>query len=394
MTGGIHDHRPTNLRPVAPDRGAVPLIRPGKHHADGCPRHRPRLRHGPDRAGDVRSSGAAAHLDRRPRDRHRDGPAPDVPGLCRTGPVPSDQQVDLEAVQAHLPVARTPLGLRLRVPGRPHREPRARPLCRRRRGRRVHPGPLDVPVARGSTRDHRALRLPDHRPDRSLHEAAAAGQLADHPSRFARGVRARLAPRDPRRHGLGRPKGHVCRRGPGRPVCQLLSILDGPPGTSDVRHIAYGGHRTMSVTSNRLRRTMTLVLAVAALLLGFAAIRAASAWTAEAAPLVVSPTAAADIEAKLVAEQARTLELEAQIATMSGQADELTTALRAAQERIVTDGGHADQLAADLAAARARLKKLEAAIKAASAQRTTTVVSTTAANTAGTSSGAEHEAEH
>ena len=150
----------------------------------------------------------------------------------------------------------------------------------------------------------------------------------------------------------------------------------------------------MSVTSNRLRRTLTLVLAVAALLLGFAAIRAASAWTAEAAPLVVSPTAAADIEAKLVAEQARTLELEAQIATMSGQADELTTALRAAQERIVTDGGHADQLAADLAAARARLKKLEAAIKAASAQRTTTVVSTTAANTAGTSSGAEHEAEH
>jgi len=150
----------------------------------------------------------------------------------------------------------------------------------------------------------------------------------------------------------------------------------------------------MSVTSNRLRRSLTLVLAVAALLLGFAAIRAASAWTAEAAPLVVSPTAAADIEAKLVAEQARTLELEAQIATMSGQADELTTALRAAQERIVTDGGHADQLAADLAAARARLKKLEAAIKAASAQRTTTVVSTTASTTAGSSSGAEHESEH
>jgi len=150
----------------------------------------------------------------------------------------------------------------------------------------------------------------------------------------------------------------------------------------------------MSVTSNRLRRTLTLAFAVAALLLGFAAIRAASAWTAEAAPLVVSPTAAADIEAKLVAEQARTLEREAQIATMSGQADELTSALQAAQQRIVTDGGHADQLAADLAAARERLKKLEAAIKAASAQRTTTVVSTTAANTAGSSSGAEHEAEH
>jgi DNA repair exonuclease SbcCD ATPase subunit len=149
----------------------------------------------------------------------------------------------------------------------------------------------------------------------------------------------------------------------------------------------------MSVTSNRLRRTLTLVLAVAALLLGFAAIRAASAWTAEAAPLVVSPMAAADIEAKLAAEQARSLELESQIATMSRQADELTTALRAAQERIVTDGGHADQLAADLAAARERLKKLEAAIKAASSQRTTTVVSTTAMNKAVSSSGAETEHE-
>jgi len=150
----------------------------------------------------------------------------------------------------------------------------------------------------------------------------------------------------------------------------------------------------MSVTSNRLRRTLTLVLAVAALLLGFAAIRAASAWTAEAAPLVVSPTAAKDIEAKLTAEQARTLELEAQIATMSGQADELTTALRVAQERIVTDGGHADQLAADLAAARERLKKLEAAIKAASAQRTVTVVRTPPPSGGGSTAQVEHETEH
>ena len=150
----------------------------------------------------------------------------------------------------------------------------------------------------------------------------------------------------------------------------------------------------MSVTSNRLRRTMTLALAVAALLLGFAAIRAASAWTAEAAPLVVSPTAATDIEGRLAAEQARTADLEAQIATMSHQSDELTAALRAAQERIVTDGGHADQLAADLDAAKARLKKLEAAIKAASAQRTVTVVKTAAPTSGGSTSHAEHENEH
>ena len=150
----------------------------------------------------------------------------------------------------------------------------------------------------------------------------------------------------------------------------------------------------MSVASNRLRRTLTLALAVAALLLGFAAIRAASAWTAEAAPLVVSPTAAADIQAKLAAEQARTLDLEAQISTMSGQADELTTALRAAQDRIVSDGGHADQHAADLAAANARLKKLEAAIKAASAQKIVTVVRTSAPSGGSSASQAEHEVEH
>ena len=78
----------------------------------------------------------------------------------------------------------------------------------------------------------------------------------------------------------------------------------------------------MSIASLRLRRTPDPVLAVAALLLGFAAIRAASAWTAEAAPLVVEPDAGDVIEAELAAEQARSAELEQQIAAMTGQADE------------------------------------------------------------------------
>ena len=98
--------------------------------------------------------------------------------------------------------------------------------------------------------------------------------------------------------------------GAGGPVRRCLSLLGVAPAPSHVHHIARGGHRTMSIASLRLRRTLTLIIAVSALLLGFAAIRAASAWTAEAAPLVVSPTAATQIEARLAAEQSRSAELE------------------------------------------------------------------------------------
>jgi peptidoglycan hydrolase CwlO-like protein len=152
----------------------------------------------------------------------------------------------------------------------------------------------------------------------------------------------------------------------------------------------------MNVTSLRLRRSLTLVIAAGALMLGFAAVRAASAWTAEAAPLVVSPTAASAIESRLAAEQARSAELEAQITAMTAQADEMTAALRVAQDRITADGGHADQLAKDLAAAKARLKKLEASIKAAAARRVVTVVrsTTSSSSSSSRSSGGEHEDEH
>ena len=52
----------------------------------------------------------------------------------------------------------------------------------------------------------------------------------------------------------------------------------------------------MHTSSLPIRRTLTVVAAVAALLLGFTAIRAASAWTAEAAPLVANPVSAVSIE--------------------------------------------------------------------------------------------------
>jgi len=145
----------------------------------------------------------------------------------------------------------------------------------------------------------------------------------------------------------------------------------------------------MSVTSMPVRRTLTIIVAVAALLLGFVAIRAASAYTAEAAPLVASPASAASIEAKLVDEQARSADLQARLTDITGQTEEMATALQAAQDRIVSDAAHAEGLSKDLAAATKKLKALEKSIKAAAAAaaaqaRTVTVVRTTSSSAAST----------
>jgi hypothetical protein len=61
----------------------------------------------------------------------------------------------------------------------------------------------------------------------------------------------------------------------------------------------------MNVSSLRVRRTLTLAGAAAAVILGLAAIQAAAAWTASAAPLAVTPTSATSIETRLLEEQAR-----------------------------------------------------------------------------------------
>lgn len=146
----------------------------------------------------------------------------------------------------------------------------------------------------------------------------------------------------------------------------------------------------MNVTSMPLRRTLTIVVAVAALLIGFAAIRAASAWTAEAAPLVASPASATSIEAKLVEEQARSADLQDRLSAIMGQTDDMSGALVAAQERIVSDAKHAEELSKDLTAATKKLKALETSIKQAAAAaartRTITVVQASTGSTAAGSS--------
>ena len=121
------------------------------------------------------------------------------------------------------------------------------------------------------------------------------------------------------------------------------------------------------MTSTPVRRTLTVIIAVSALLLGFAAIRAASAWTAEAAPLVANPASAASIQSRLDDEQARSADLQDRLDVITGQTDGMAAALQAAQDRIAADTKHAEQLTADLTKAKAKLKALETSIKNAAA---------------------------
>jgi peptidoglycan hydrolase CwlO-like protein len=144
----------------------------------------------------------------------------------------------------------------------------------------------------------------------------------------------------------------------------------------------------MSIQSQPIRRTLTIAIAIVALVLGFVAIRAASAWTVSAAPLVASPTSAQATEAQLALEQERSAALEAQLVALTSQTEEMTAALEAAQGRMEADAQHADQLVIDLAAARKRLKALEKSIKqaAAAAARSQQTTATTTSSGSGTSS--------
>lgn len=151
----------------------------------------------------------------------------------------------------------------------------------------------------------------------------------------------------------------------------------------------------MRTSSLPIRRTITIVLAVAALLLGFTAIRAAAAWTAEAAPLVANPASAVSIESKLADEQARSADLQERLTAITSQTDDIAAALQAAQDRIAADGTRAEQLTSDLASAKAKLKTLEATIKKASATvqaRTVTVV-TASKGTSGTTTHHDDDGE-
>ncbi len=135
----------------------------------------------------------------------------------------------------------------------------------------------------------------------------------------------------------------------------------------------------MNITSLRLRRLLTTVGVVAALVLGFGSIKAAAAWTAAAAPLPVAPVAVSSIQDRLEAEQGRSVDMSTQLRSLAEQSIQMTAALEAAQARIVADAANAKALAKELKAAKAKLAKLEASIAKArqtAQQRQVTVVKT------------------
>jgi DNA repair exonuclease SbcCD ATPase subunit len=141
----------------------------------------------------------------------------------------------------------------------------------------------------------------------------------------------------------------------------------------------------MSVTSQLIRRALTIVVVIAAVLIGFVAIRAAAAWTVDSAPLVASPASAQTLEAALADEQARSAGLQAQLGALTGQTAEMGAALEAARARVVADARHAEDLARDLSGANKKLKALEQSIRAAAAASAASARSAAATTTSTTS---------
>ena len=114
------------------------------------------------------------------------------------------------------------------------------------------------------------------------------------------------------------------------------------------------------------RRGLTVVAVGLSLIVGFGAIRAASAWTAAEAPLVAAPVSVEALQAGLIEGSARSADVMDKVAALETHADELSAALAAAEATLTADTAHAAQLATDLGAAKAKLAALELSIRKAS----------------------------
>ena len=147
----------------------------------------------------------------------------------------------------------------------------------------------------------------------------------------------------------------------------------------------------MSITNTPLRRILTVVAVAASLVIGFGAIRAAAAWTATTAPLTVAPVSAEALQARLTDESARSGSLVDRLAALTTHAEELSTALAAAQDRIGSDAEHAAQLARDLEAAKKKLAALEKSIRAAKVVQAAPPTTATRTTTSGSTQAGEPE---
>jgi len=141
-----------------------------------------------------------------------------------------------------------------------------------------------------------------------------------------------------------------------------------------------------------VRRSIIVLVAVASLFGGAAVIRAAAGWAADAS-LSKAPPDAAQLVGQLEAEQAYAASLSEQLQQVTTKANELRSALEAAQSKAQSDAASADDLSAQLEAAQARLKTLEAQLAAAARAQTTTVVTTVAATAPPSGGGGDDEHE-
>lgn len=146
------------------------------------------------------------------------------------------------------------------------------------------------------------------------------------------------------------------------------------------------------MTANMSFRRLLITVGVAgSLLVAGLTIRAASLWAASQAPLSVAPVSVQSVQQALEQERSRSAALEAQLRELEGSTNDLSAALRAAQDRVGADAQTAEDLQASLTAAQAKLATLEAALKAA-ARRSTTVHTTPSGGSGGGDGGEdEHE---
>ncbi len=112
-----------------------------------------------------------------------------------------------------------------------------------------------------------------------------------------------------------------------------------------------------------VRRAAVIAVVAVSLSVGALAVRSAAAWTAASAPLTVAPVSAEALAQRLVDEMDRSVALEQQLAALTNQTNELTAALKAADERIATDARTAKELRVKLASARKKLMALNRAAR-------------------------------
>lgn len=136
-----------------------------------------------------------------------------------------------------------------------------------------------------------------------------------------------------------------------------------------------------------VRRSVIVVAVALSLVVGVAAVRAAAVWTAASAPLTDTPVSASTLSQRLLDEQARSSSLEDQLTALTGQTQDLTAALSAAQAQIGKDAGTAKDLRDQLAQAKKRLAALNQAIHTASAASTSSGSGSSTSSGGGAPSG-------